>query len=43
MDMFFLLSQNEKNKKSKKHKNEHKLSKGEVYCSKLLQDIVNTE
>ena len=43
MEMFFWLSQNEKNKNPKKHKNEYKLSKIDVYCSKLSQDIVNTD
>ena len=39
--MFFLLSPNEK--QPKKHKNENKLSKMCVYCSKRSQDIVYTE
>ena len=41
--MLFLLFQNEKKLKSKKHENAYKLSKMDVYYSELPQDIVNTE
>ena len=44
LDMFlFWLFQNEKNENQKPCKNEYELSKMDVYCSKLSQDIVNTE
>ena len=42
MFFFSCLSQNEKNK-NPKTQNESKLGKMDVYCSKLSQDIVNTE
>ena len=39
--MFFYCPQMKKT--PKKHKNENKLNKMDVYCSKLSQVIVNTE
>ena len=37
------MKKKKKKKNSKKHKNEYKLIKMKVYCSKLSQDKVNTE
>ena len=44
-DMFFFdcPKMKKKQKNPKKHKNEYKMRKIDVYRSKLSQDIVNTE